>query len=76
MDNDKNITSEKQQQVEPHVTDEYQEVEYLESTGTQYIDTGYKAVNRLKITGTTYTETTGKEMAIIGIGKNKQLVII
>ena len=41
MDNDKNIFSEKQENVEPHVTNDYQEVEYLESTGTQYIDTGY-----------------------------------
>ena len=40
MDNDKNVTSEKQENVDPHVPDEYKEVEYLESTGTQYIDTG------------------------------------
>ena len=29
---------------------EYQEVEYIESTGTQYIDTGYKPNNMTKIT--------------------------
>ena len=39
MDNDKNVVSEKKEQVYPHVTDEYQEVKYLESTGTQYIKT-------------------------------------
>ena len=42
MDNDKNVISEKKEKIEPHVTNDYQEVEYLESTGTQYIDTGYK----------------------------------
>ena len=41
MDNDKNIILQKQDKVDPHVSSEYQEVEYLESTGTQYIDTGY-----------------------------------
>ena len=41
MDNEKNVTSEKQENVDPRVPDEYKEVEYLESTGTQYIDTGY-----------------------------------
>lgn len=41
MDNDKNITLQKQDKVDPHVPNEYQEVEYLESTGTQYIDTAY-----------------------------------
>ena len=34
MDNEKNVISEKQQNIEPHVTDDYQEVEYLESNGT------------------------------------------
>ena len=42
IDNEKNITSEKQENVDPHVPNEYQEVEYLESTGTQYIDTEAK----------------------------------
>ena len=49
MDNDKNVTSEKQENVDPHVPDEYQEVEYLESTGTQYIDTGYKPNGSTKV---------------------------
>ena len=40
MDNDKNVVSEKKDNIDPRVPDEYQEVEYLESTGTQYIDTG------------------------------------
>ena len=39
MDNDKNVVSEKKDNIDPRVPDEYQEVEYLESTGTQYIDT-------------------------------------
>ena len=39
MDNDKNVTTEKQNYTAPYVTNDYQEVEYLESTGTQYIDT-------------------------------------
>ena len=42
MDNDKNVISEKKENVDSHITNDYQEVEYLESTGTQYIDTGYK----------------------------------
>ena len=41
MNNDKNVISEKKEKIEPHVTNDYQEVEYLESTGTQYINTGY-----------------------------------
>ena len=41
MDSDKNVISEKKEKIEPHVTNDYQEVEYLESTGTQYINTGY-----------------------------------
>ena len=49
MDNDKNVTSEKKEQVYPHVPDEYQEVEYLESTGTQYIDTGYFPNSNTKV---------------------------
>ena len=49
MDNDKNVVSEKKEQVYPHVTDEYQEVEYLESTGTQYIDTGYFPNSNTKV---------------------------
>ena len=49
MDNDKNVTSEKKEQVYPHVTDDYQEVEYLESTGTQYVDTGYIPNSNTKI---------------------------
>ena len=31
------------------IPDEYQEVEYLESTGTQYIDTGFKPNNNTKV---------------------------
>ena len=49
MDNDRNVISEKQDKVEPHVPNEYQEVEYLESTGTQYIDTGYFPNNNTKV---------------------------
>ena len=49
MDNDKNVISEKQDKVDPHVTNDYQEVEYLESTGTQYIDTGYLPNNNTKV---------------------------
>ena len=49
MDNDKNVVSEKKEQVYTHVTDEYQEVEYLESTGTQYIDTGYFPNSNTKV---------------------------
>ena len=49
MNNDKNVISEKQDKVEPHVPNEYQEVEYLESTGTQYIDTGYLPNSNTKV---------------------------
>ena len=46
--------------------DEYQEVEYIESDGTQYIDVGLKVKAGLKFEGKLYTETSNKEMAIIG----------
>ena len=49
MDNDKNVISEKKENVDSHVTNDYQEVEYLESTGTQYIDTGYLPNNNTKV---------------------------
>ena len=49
MDNDKNVTSEKQESIEPHIIGNYQEVEYLESTGTQYIDTRYKPNSNTKV---------------------------
>ena len=49
MDNDKNVTSEKLDNIYSHVTDDYQEIEYLESTGTQYIDTGYKPNGSTKV---------------------------
>jgi len=42
MDSDKNVVSEKKEKIEPHITNDYQEIEYLESTGTQYIDTEAK----------------------------------
>ena len=49
MDNDKNVISEKKENVDSHVTNDYQEVEYLESTGTQYINTGYLPNNNTKV---------------------------
>ncbi len=57
MDNDKNVVSEKQENVDPHVTDDYQEVEYLESTGTQYIDTGYFPDTNCKFVSRYYLST-------------------
>lgn len=35
--------------IAPRLPKEYQEVEYIESTGTQYIDTGVKSTNRTNI---------------------------
>ena len=69
MDNDKNIFSEKQENVEPHVTNDYQEVEYLESTGTQYIDTGVIGESRWEVT-TQFTEVSDTSQILVGCGSN------
>lgn len=45
---------------------EYQEVEYIESTGTQYIDTGYAPTGDVKIQGKVYTDVQNTEMAVVG----------
>ena len=80
MDSDKNVISEKKEKIEPHVTNDYQEVEYLESTGTQYINTGYlpkqddylelKNVTR-KSEGALFSAGTGDyQLIYLNIGSN------
>ena len=80
MDNDKNVISDKKENVDSHVTNDYQEVEYLESTGTQYIDTGYipqqddylelKNVTR-KSEGALFSAGTGDyQLIYLNIGSN------
>lgn len=44
----------------------YQQVEYIEVTGTQYIDTGYMLKGNLKVYGKVYTSVQRKEMAVVG----------
>lgn len=46
--------------------DEYQQVEYIETTGEEYIYTGFKAIGNLKVEGKVYTEVQNTEMAIVG----------
>ena len=67
MDNDKNVTSEKQETIEPHVIGNYQEVEYLESTGTQYIDTGISGESKWKITNQ-YITPSNTSQILVGCG--------
>ena len=67
MDNDKNVTSEKQETIDPHVPDNYQEVEYLESTGTQYIDTGISGESKWEITNQ-YTNPSNTSQILVGCG--------
>ena len=69
IDNDKNIVSEKQDKVEPHVPNEYQEVEYLESTGTQYINTGIKGESKWQITNQ-YTTPSDSSQILVGCGES------
>ena len=47
----------------------YQKIDYIESTGTQYIDTNYMLKGNLKIDGKVYTSVMRKEMAVIGTEK-------
>ena len=76
MDNDKNVTSEKQESIEPHVTNDYQEVAYLESTGTQYINSGIIPTvaksTKIKMDVTTTNNT---EQDINAFGTNNNLNI-
>ena len=46
--------------------EEYQQVEYIESTGTQYILTDFVPTGDLKVEGKIYTEKQNTEMAIVG----------
>ena len=57
--------------------DEYQQIEYIESTGTQYIDTKYKLSGNLKFNGKILINEDTKEMAIIGndLSNNGQIEI-
>ena len=69
MDNDKNVTSEKQENVDPHVIGDYQEVAYLESTGTQYIDTGIKGESKWQITNQ-YITPSDTSQILVGCGSS------
>lgn len=44
----------------------YKELEYIESTGTQWINTNYEVKGDLRFDGEIYTETQNIEMAVIG----------
>ena len=52
---------------------EYEEVEYIESTGTQYIDTNYKASNKTKVELTFSTVNSFTETSIIGARSDYRL---
>ena len=69
MDNDKNVISEKQQNIEPHVPSDYQEIEYLESTGMQYIDTRITGESKWNITAQ-YTSASDDSKILVGCGTN------
>ena len=69
MDNEKNVISEKQQNIEPHVTDDYQEVEYLESNGTQYINTRITGESKWNITAQ-YTSASNDSQILVGCGSS------
>lgn len=57
--------------VKTKLPSEYQEVEYIESTGTQYIDTGYKANNNSGIEiEVSDMAVTGQYVAIFGAREN------
>ena len=45
---------------------EYQKIEYIESTGTQWINTEFKATGDLKFEGIVLTNIKDKEMAVVG----------
>ena len=54
----------------------YTPVEYIGTSGTQYIDTGYQATGSLKIEGKVYTEQSNTEMCVCGVtDTNAQLEI-
>ena len=67
MDNDKNVISEKKEKIEPHVTNDYQEVEYLESTGTQYINTGITGESIWNLVGQ-YMTSSDSSQILVGCG--------
>ncbi len=52
--------------VQGKLPSDYQQVEYIESTGTQYIATGFLATDNVKIKGKVYTSTQGNEMCVVG----------
>lgn len=47
--------------------EEYAKLEYIETTGTQYIDLQHVVSGDLEIKGEVYTSTQGKEMCIVGV---------
>ena len=57
------------------VPDEYKQVKYIESTGTEYIYTGFKPTGNLKVEGKLYTEVLDTEMAIVGSVSNTAVEI-
>lgn len=69
MDSDKNVVSKKQQNVEPHVTSDYQEVEYLESNGTQYINTRIIGESKWDVTAQ-YTSASEASQILVGCGSS------
>ena len=67
MDNDKNVISEKKENVDSHVTNDYQEIEYLESTGTQYINTGITGESIWNLVGQ-YMTSSDSSQILVGCG--------
>ena len=54
----------------------YQQVEYIVSDGSQYIDTNYLAKGDLKFEGSVYTTTENREMAIISAEGSSNVAVI
>lgn len=57
---------EKIESPELRLPSEYQEVEYIETTGKEYIYTGFNVTGNLIVEGKVYTEIQNTEMAIVG----------
>ena len=58
------------------VPDGFQQVQYLITTGTQYIDIGYKIHDNERFEGKIYTSEKNKEMAVIGTAEDQSALEI
>jgi len=64
--NEEDYIVQKEENEEILLAGKYKQVEYIESTGTQYVDTGYAPTGNVKIQGKVYTTVSNKEMAVVG----------